>query len=137
MRFSFALLLVPLQWNFDHAHEDDSSPGTFCIVAVAYLFFFTDVNLLKELDIVLFGGQLFSTTTTLYLISRIVPFDIIPGFDRLSGLIVIVAISFIFIFILARIRIFVGFFASFKTLVFIFFILFFTLQYGVAKLSGK
>ena len=112
-------------------------PGTCCTLAVAYLIFIAHVNILRELDLVLGVGPIVCMIFTLVAISKIMPFDDIPGFDRLSGLIMTVAVSFVIILIVVKTRILVGFFASIKMLIALFIVLFLFLHIGISRLKGK
>ena len=112
-------------------------PGTCCALAVAYLIFIAHVNILRELDLVLGVGPIVCMIATLIAISKIMPFDDIPGFDRLSGLIMTVAVSFVIILIVVKTRILIGFFASIKVLIALFFVLFLFLHIGISRLTGK
>ncbi len=112
-------------------------PGTCCTLIIAYLILIAHVNVLKDIDLIICicVGPILSMAATLWAISKIMSFDDIPRFDRLSGLIITSSVSFILIFILSRLHIFVGFFASIYTFVFGFIILFILLKIGVGKLK--
>jgi hypothetical protein len=68
-------------------------PGTFAAVITAYTFFFTRENLLDVNPLVYFL-PIVSMVATLVLIHKNVTFDLVPGFDRLEGLMVMIACSF-------------------------------------------
>ena len=112
-------------------------PGTCCALAVAYLILIARVNILRELDLVLGVGPIVCMIVTLVAISKIMPFDEIPGFSRLSGLIITVAVSFVITLIIVKTRILVGFFASIKMLIVLFIVLFLFLHMGFSRLTGK
>ena len=112
-------------------------PGTCCVLAVAYLILVSQVNILRELDLVLGVGPIVCMIVTLIAISKIMHFDAIPGFDRLSGLIMTVAVSFVIILIVVKTRIFVGLFASIRILIVSFIALFLFLHIGISRLTGK
>ncbi len=78
-------------------------PGILFTLILAYLLFISHANLLT-LPLFYFFPPLWMVIS-LYLYSRMVNFDYVPGFDRLSGLALFSAIIFIVFFILARLRI--------------------------------
>jgi len=69
-------------------------PGTFAAVITAYTLFFTRENLMDVNPLVYFL-PLASMVATLVLIHKNVTFDLVPGFDRLEGLMVMIACSFV------------------------------------------
>jgi hypothetical protein len=68
-------------------------PGIFAAVVTAYLLFFSRENLL-DLSLLVSGLPIASMIVTLVLIRNSVSFDLVPGFDRLSGLMVMLGCSF-------------------------------------------
>ena len=68
-------------------------PGMFAGVLTAYSLFFSRENLLDANLLVTFL-PIASMVATLIFIRRDVPFDQVPGFDRLSGLMAMVGCSF-------------------------------------------
>lgn len=112
-------------------------PGTCCALIIAYLLFFTKSNLLKDIDVILVAGPIICMIVTLISISKVLPFDEIPGFDRLSGLFITVSVSFLIVLILDRIQIRLWFLGSISTFFALFIVLFFILQYGFSKITGK
>lgn len=83
-------------------------PGVFAAVIVAYTFLFTRESLLK-LDLVVTFLPIVSMVATLVVIARRVDLDRLPGFERLWGLITLLAISFVIALILDRLRVWVIF----------------------------
>jgi hypothetical protein len=112
-------------------------PGVCLLLTVVYLMLFTGANLFAELDVVLYFGPVLCMAVTLAAIRNLMPFDRIRGFDRLSGLILLVAISFGIVFMLSRLRFIIGFFGSFKMLVVCFFVIFLLLKLGARRMAGK
>lgn len=85
-------------------------PGVTSSVVLAYLLFFTNENLFR-----LSGGWAlllppFWMLGSLFLFSKIVEFDEVPGFDRLRGLFGVAALSLVTLLILDRFRILVIFY---------------------------
>ena len=87
----------------------------FAAVLTAYTLFFTRENLL-DVNMLVYVLPIVSMTATLILIRKNASFDEIPGFDRLSGLMVLIAITFVFVLIIERTRIWVLFGGSLASL---------------------
>src|SRR5678816_4338447 len=81
-------------------------PGLFAAVITAYTLFFTRENLL-DVNPVVYLVPIVSMVVTLVLIRQNVDFDLVPGFDRLSGLMVMMACAFALVLAISRTRIFV------------------------------
>jgi hypothetical protein len=90
-------------------------PGMFAAVLTAYAMFFQNENLL-DANLLVYLLPIGSMAATLVVIRKRVAFDHIPGFDRLSGLMVLLACSFGLALALHKTRIFVGFFGSIEML---------------------
>jgi hypothetical protein len=86
-------------------------PGVFAAVLTAYSLFFRNENLL-DVNLLVYLLPILSMVVTLVLIRRNIEFDAIPGFDRLSGLMTVMACSFGIALAIHKTRIFVGFFGS-------------------------
>lgn len=68
-------------------------PGMFSGVLTCYTLFFTHENLM-DANLLVYILPIVSMVVTLVLIRKKVNFDEVPGFDRLSGLMVMLACSF-------------------------------------------
>ncbi len=90
-------------------------PGTFAAVLTGYALFFRNENLL-DANLLIYFLPIVSMIATLVFIRKRVSFDDVPGFDRLSGLMVLMACSFGIALALHKTRIFVGFFGSVEML---------------------
>jgi hypothetical protein len=90
-------------------------PGVFAAVLTAYSLFFRNENLL-DVNLLVYLLPIVSMAVTLVLIRKNVEFDAIPGFDRLSGLMTVMACSFAIALAIHKTRIFVGFFGSIEML---------------------
>lgn len=108
-----ALFLVPplASWLFGQMHERGRGgvapwkylyaglvylacvPGMFAAVITAYTLFFSRENLL-DANLLVYFLPIVSMVATLIFIRKSVSFDEVPGFDRLSGLMVMVGCSF-------------------------------------------
>ena len=78
-------------------------PGVLFTLLLLYMLFISQQNLLMVPLIVLLVPVWFGLTLLLY--SRIVNFDLIPGFDKISGLIIFCGITFLGILLLLKLRI--------------------------------
>ena len=90
-------------------------PGTFAAVLTCYTLFFTHENLLDANPLVYFL-PIASMVVTLVYIRKVVAFDLIPGFDRLSGLMVMIACSFAIALAIQKTRIWIFFGGSIELL---------------------
>jgi len=91
-------------------------PGMFAGVLTAYSLFFTRENLL-DVSFLVYILPIVSMIATLVLIRRSVSFEAVPGFDRLSGLMVMIACSFAIALAIQKTRIFVFFGGSIGRLI--------------------
>jgi hypothetical protein len=114
-----------------------SIPGVFASVITAYALFILHSNLL-QVNVAVYIAPIISMAATIIIIRQNVSLDDIPGFHRLHGLFLVIAIAFIIALIIIKTRIFLFFGSSFWTLVIIFIALFALLQYASQKLlSGQ
>lgn len=90
-------------------------PGTFAAVLTAYAMFFRNESLL-DANLFIYFLPILSMVATLVAIRKRVSFDDVPGFDRLSGLMVLMACSFGIALVIHKTRIFIGFFGSVEML---------------------
>ena len=104
-------------------------PGIFASVLTAYSFFFQRENLL-DVNILVYFLPIVSMIATLVIIGRNVEFADIPGFDRLSGLMVMIAASFAIALAVQKTRIWVFFGGSMTMLIVIAIIAFGLLKWG-------
>jgi len=90
-------------------------PGIFASVLTGYALFFRDENLL-EVNALVYVLPIVTMAATLVLVRRSAELDEVPGFERLSGLIVMLAASFAIALGLRKTRIFLFFGSSIITL---------------------
>jgi hypothetical protein len=90
-------------------------PGIFGAVLTAYTMFFSKESLLDANPLIYFM-PIATMVVTLVLIRKRVSFDDVPGFGRLSGLLVLIGCSFAIALALHKTRILIGFFGSIGTL---------------------
>jgi hypothetical protein len=90
-------------------------PGMFAGVITAYTLFVSGENLL-DANLLVYFLPIISMIATLILIRKNVAFDDVPGFDRLSGLMVMVGCSFVIALVIQKTRIWVFFGGSIEKL---------------------
>ena len=83
-------------------------PGTFAAAITLYMVLFAGENLL-DVNALVTLGPIVSMGATLALASRNVDFGPLPGFGRLSGLMVLLGLTFGIVFALSRTRLFIVF----------------------------
>jgi hypothetical protein len=110
-------------------------PGMCVLVLTAYILFFTGESLL-DVNLVVYGLPIVSMIATLAVMRAHVDFDAVPGFDRLSGLMVMITISFVFALIIRKTRIWLFFGGSIATFI-VFLVAFFALLKWGAYLTFR
>jgi len=90
-------------------------PGLFAAILTAYALFFTKENLL-DASLLVYFLPIASMVVTLVRIRKSVSFDEVPGFDRLSGLMVMIGLSFAMALAIDKTRIWIWFGGSIQTL---------------------
>ncbi len=108
-------------------------PGIFAAVLAAYGLFILRENLL-EVNLLVYLLPIVSMAGTLALMSRRVSFDDVPGFDRLSGLMVVIGITFVMVLAIERTRIWIFFGSSFATLLLLVAGIFLLLHWGARRM---
>ena len=112
-------------------------PGIFASVITAYSLFFQRENLL-DVNMLVYFLPVISMIVTLVIIGRNVEFSLIPGFDRLSGLMVMIAVSFASALAIQKTRLFVFFGGSVTMLIVIAILAFALLKWGAYMMfKGK
>lgn len=111
-----------------------SIPAIFALILLSYSLFFTRQNLL-EVNVLVYFLPIISMLLSLFVISRYVLLKTLPGYKRMSGLMVLISIVFILLIVLYKMRILIGFFGSLPSLVIIAVILFFILKWAIKRIS--
>jgi hypothetical protein len=111
-------------------------PGLFAGVLTAYALFFTRENLM-DASLIVYVAPIVSMIVTLILIKKNVDFDQVPGFDRISGLMVMIACSFGLALAIEKMRIFVFFGGSIGKLFLLAAGIFALLRWGVYMLFRR
>jgi hypothetical protein len=104
-------------------------PGIGAAVLTAYTLFFTRESLLDK-DLLVHVLPIVSMAATLPLIRKGISFDDVPGFDRLSGLMVLIAVTFIIVLVIQKTFVGIFFGASFAVLLALGAFLFALLKWG-------
>lgn len=94
-------------------------PGLLALILVLYSFFFLKVNFL-ELNVLAYFVPLIAMVIGLLLIKKTIRMSRIPGFDKLSGLFIMVIITFIITYVLQRMFFGVFFIGRFEHLLLLF-----------------
>jgi hypothetical protein len=110
-----------------------SVPGTFAAVLTGYTLFFTRENLLDVNPLVYFL-PIGSMVVTLIFIRKSVSFALIPGFDRLEGLLALIACSFVLALAIQKTRIWIVFGGSIERLFILAAAIFALLKWGAYTL---
>jgi hypothetical protein len=108
-------------------------PGMFAGVLTAYALFFTGENLL-DASVLVYLLPIVSMVLTLALIRKKVSFDDIPGFERLSGLMIMLACSFAIALAIQKTRIWLFFGGSIDRLILLAVGIFALLKWGAYTL---
>lgn len=90
-------------------------PGMFAGVVSAYALFFSRENLL-DANLLVYFLPIVSMVATLVFIRKNVPFDQVPGFDRISGLMAMVGCSFATALVIQKTNIWIFFGGSIEKL---------------------
>ncbi|MEO5906541.1 MAG: hypothetical protein ABIQ11_07435 [Saprospiraceae bacterium] len=111
-----------------------SIPGIFAVTLSIYLFLFErrsimDTNLYTQVIPIL------SMAATILIIKRQVTLDQVPGFDKLSGLIMIIATMMALMWIIDKTHIYAITFMPFYVVILILLAGFFVIRYGLRRLA--
>lgn len=109
-------------------------PGVVAIVLTGYALLIQRTNVLN-VNILVYFLPIISMALTIAIINRVVKMVDIPGFKRLSGFMMIIAVSFILVFILQRMFFGVFFVGSLSKLLLFFVVIFVVLKLGWDRLS--
>lgn len=88
-------------------------PGTLSGVLTGYTMFFIRGSLL-QVNLLVYLLPIVSMVVTLFLMRGRIDFKAVPGFDRLSGLVVMIAVSFFFALLIHKTAVRLFFFGSLK-----------------------
>lgn len=83
-------------------------PGIFSAVITAYALFIVRQNLM-QVNFVVYFIPIISMAATLMVIDKNVPWNQVPGFDRLYALMILIAVSFMMALVILKTRIWIFF----------------------------
>lgn len=109
-------------------------PGIFAITLSAYLFFFERRSILAT-DMYTQVLPLLSMFATFMIIRKNVALDNIPGFGKMSGLLMIIGVTLVTMWILDKTRIFAFTYIPFQYVILMFVGLFLMFRYGWASMT--
>lgn len=111
-------------------------PGIFALTLILYTAFFLRGDMLK-LDLLTSLAPVVLMAVTLPLVKRKVSIRALPGIDRLSGLVMILAATFTTFIVLDRLRVMVVFHGSIWTMLALGVGLFLLFRFGWNRLTGS
>lgn len=126
----------PVHYVYSGAIFATAIPGLLASIIVFYSMFFIKANML-DTNVVLYFLPIISMIATIAIVGRRVGFDLLPGFQRLSGLMILLAIVCLVVFFLYRLRFIIGFFASVEQLLLVGAALYVIAKIGLARLKGR
>lgn len=107
-------------------------PGIFSFILCLYSFFFESENLL-QVNVLVYFLPIVSMIGTLIIIANKIPLVEIPGFHKISGLLMVIAATFVLILLLQKTRIWVVFVGSIWHLIAVIGVLFLLIKFGFDK----
>lgn len=107
---------APWKYVYSAAIYATCIPGMFAAVLTGYTMFIGRENLLDQ-NVLVYIVPLVTMALTLVLVRRQVAFDAVPGFDRIWGLMIMIAMTFVIALAIARTRIFLFFGGSMAMLI--------------------
>nr|MBS0037216.1 hypothetical protein [Saprospiraceae bacterium] len=110
-------------------------PGIFVFTLVLYLFLFEKVSIL-DLDIIHHLLPMITMAATILIIKKKVNLDLIPGFGKITALLVMIMVVLIILWVLDRTRIWVITFLPLPFALLIFVVLLLFLLWGWRRFSG-
>lgn len=108
-------------------------PGIFAVTLSVYFFLFERKSILQT-DLYTQVLPIVSMVATLLIIRKNVDFDYIPGFDKISGLITMIAATLGIMWFIDRTHIYAIAYLRFEVVLFIFFALLLLIRFGWSKL---
>ena len=124
----------PFRYGYSLLTYLSAIPGMFAIALTAYALFFTSENLLDQ-PIVIYIAPIVSMALTFMLIAKFVDLKQIPGFDRLTGLMVLLGLTFFVVLLLSRLRLWLGFFGGIGNLVVLSLFVFALLKWAAGRVG--
>jgi len=126
-------IVSPLRYVYSFLVYLTCVPGMLSAVVTAYSLFFLRANLL-EVNFLIYFLPMVSMFVTLMIIARNVTLDDIPGFDRLSDLMVLLGVTFFITLGIQKTRLWILFAANILVLFLIMMVLFLLLRWSAHSL---
>ncbi len=123
---------APLKYLYTLLVYGACIPGIAACLLTTYTLFFSHENIL-DVNLVVYFLPIVSMILTLAVIRRNVQLDAIPGFGRLSGLMLMIGISFVIALVINKLRFLLLFHSPFMTFVLLAIAAFALLRLGTAK----
>ncbi len=111
-------------------------PGIFAITLSIYLFLFERISIF-DTDIYTQILPIISMIATFLIIRKNVDLDNVPGFGKLSGLIMMISVIMIMMWLMEKTRIFVISIVPFQNVIFLFIGMLIVFRYGWSKMMKK
>ncbi len=111
-------------------------PGIFSITLDIYLFLFERQSIF-DANLVLQVLPIISMVTTLQIIKFNVDLDLIPGFQKISGLVMLIFFTLCLMWFIDRTHIYAIAFMTFGQVILVFIVLFILVKYGWYLMFGK
>jgi len=108
-------------------------PAIFSVTLSIYFFLFERRSIL-DTDVYTQILPIVSMVATLLLINRNTPLDRVPGFDRISGLMMMITAAFAFMWFIDRTRIFAFTYVPFHYVLIIFAVLLIVIRFGWSRI---
>lgn len=110
-------------------------PGVLAIVLTGYSVVLQRADITK-VNVLVYFLPIISMALSIAIINRVTNMKDIPGFKRLSGFMIMIAVTFILVFILQRLFIGVVFFGRIQSLLLLFVVLFVLIKVAWDRMSG-
>lgn len=111
-------------------------PGIFAVTLSVYLFLFERSSIL-DTNIYAQVVPVLSMVATLTMIRQNVDFDFVPGFQKISGLLLMIASTLILMWLADRMRVIVFSFLPFQYVLLIFLVVLFAIRFGWSRMFQK
>lgn len=125
---------TPVRYIFSILMYATCVPGVLAVVLTGYALLIMRTDILQVNALVYFLPIL-SMALTIAITNRVIRMSGIPGFNRLSGFMLLIGVSFVLVFILQRMFFGVVFFGTMQSLLILFAVIFILLKLGWERLS--
>lgn len=109
-------------------------PGILSAIIILYSLFILNANLLN-VNVVVYFVPVIAMILTLVIINKKIPMRRIPGFDRLSGLMIMISVAFSIVFVLQKTYFGIFLFGGFTQLLVVFAVLLIVLKVAWSRIT--